>query len=49
MVALALMAMRPEYLMKLVTQPEGKYLITFAVINQTIGYFIISRIVKIKV
>jgi tight adherence protein B len=46
---LALMASGPEYLKTLVMERQGKYLITAAVAGQVCGYFIMRRIVNIKV
>ncbi|UCG51307.1 MAG: type II secretion system F family protein [Candidatus Latescibacterota bacterium] len=44
-----IMVIAPEYLKSLVADPIGKYLIIVAVMLQVIGFFIMRRIVNIKV
>jgi tight adherence protein B len=46
---LALMATSPEFLKVLLTEKEGKYLITGAVFGQVLGYIVMRRIVNIRV
>ena len=47
--AIALMIIAPSYLISMVKDPDGKYLIAAAVAAQLIGYYIIRRIIRIKV
>jgi tight adherence protein B len=44
-----IMVVAPEYLKGLVADPVGKYLIMMAVVLQVAGFFIMRRIVNIKV
>lgn len=46
---LALMATGPDYLRVLLTERQGKYLITGAIAGQISGYFLMRRITNIKV
>jgi tight adherence protein B len=46
---LALLVVAPGYIQSLANDEDGKWLLVYAVISQLIGYYIIRRIVDIKV
>jgi tight adherence protein B len=46
---LALLVVAPGYIQALANDEDGKWLLVYAVISQLIGYYIIRRIVDIKV
>jgi tight adherence protein B len=46
---LALMVVAPGYLQSMADDPDGKYLIIGAIVGQIIGYFVMRRIIDIKV
>jgi tight adherence protein B len=48
--ALALLyVVQPDYIMPMFTEPRGQRMLVLAAILQVVGYFVISRIIKIKV
>jgi len=47
--AIALLVIDPEYLATFAHEPEGRFLLGFAVVGQIAGHSIIRRIVNIKV
>lgn len=46
---LGLLVVAPGYIQTLAEDPDGKWLLVYAVISQLVGYYIIRRIIDIKV
>jgi len=44
-----LMLISPQYLTQLWTDPGGRLMVYFAIAGQIVGYFVIKKIVNIKV
>ena len=49
LLTVALLVMDPSYLIDFAHQPEGRFLLIFAVCGQIAGHTIIRRIVNIRV
>jgi Flp pilus assembly protein TadB len=45
----ALLVVSPGYLQGMAKDPDGRWLIAFAIVGQVIGNYFIRRIIKIKV